>query len=813
MNQISKKTLVFTAILLFIVGSLAQIQAPNPLGKTYEWVAHPLYISPFAGSLNPQGYSPSQMKAAYNLPSSGGDGKTIAVIDAYHTPNILSYYNIFSYQYGLPDNSTGNFLVRSMTSQTDSGWALETCLDVEWAHAIAPNATILLVEAKSNSDDDLLEAVDYATSQTSVVAVSMSWGGDELFNQANLDYHFNKPGITFFASSGDDGSSVIWPAVSANVVSVGGTTLNLNADGTVISEVAWGNSSGGISSYIAKPAFQTNFGLTYANRAVPDVSYNGNALTGVSVYNGTWWKMGGTSAGAPQWAGIHALGLSATNTNLYNKAKADYSSYFRDITIGANNVYSTNIGYDLVTGLGSPLTMNFATEFTVSPSSGPPGGLISINGVGFLGNSASISYLNPLNSSWIPLTNNLAVVNGNFTYTFNAPDLRQSNPAGDNQPSSDNIFFRAQDNGNGRSYNTIVPYTEWRRGILQLGDVTANGLYGNNTNLTLSLFVQIGDILPFKGEWFSPGDMTLLWDNATSLGSFSIDNNGFFDATLKVPATTVGQHTISSNDGVSNFCLTLTRLPTVANDYIDRWHTQEFTIALIPDSPMNETLFRINDGPILDVTNGQPTISSEGNNNSLEYWSAWNLYGTGTIEIPHVKVTGIKLDETPPVGSILTNPSTNTPTITLSLMAADATSGVSQMRFSNDGSTWSSWEKFETSKLWLLEGGEGQKTVNVQFVDNANLTSSLYNYTVILTMPEPTTTPTATTIPIQNPTPSLTPATGIVATPTDSPVSPTNNEPTKQPSPATMSITVVLAVSLIAAIIVCLAVLLIRTRK
>jgi hypothetical protein len=83
--------------------------------------------------------------------------------------------------------------------------------------------------------------------------------------------------------------------------------------------------------------------------------------------------MGGTSAGAPQWAAIHALGLSATNTNLYNKAKAAYSSYFRDITIGANNVNSTTIGYDLVTGLGSPLTMNFATEFTVSPSSGPPG--------------------------------------------------------------------------------------------------------------------------------------------------------------------------------------------------------------------------------------------------------------------------------------------------------------------------------------------------------------------------------------------------------------------------------------------------------
>ena len=209
-------------------------------------------------------------------------------------------------------------------------WQLEACLDVEWAHAIAPNATILLVEATSASDSDLLSAVDYATSQPGVVAVSMSWGNNEFSSEPSSSFedHFNKPGITFFASSGDDGTNVMWPAASANVVSVGGTTLNLNSAGKVISETAWGNSSGGVSNYVAKPIFQTNFGLTYPNRAVPDVSYNGDANTGVSVYNGTWWKVGGTSAGAPQWAAIHALGLSATNTNLYARAKSVYSTYF-----------------------------------------------------------------------------------------------------------------------------------------------------------------------------------------------------------------------------------------------------------------------------------------------------------------------------------------------------------------------------------------------------------------------------------------------------------------------------------------------------
>ena len=242
-----------------------------------------------------------------------------------------------------------------------------------------------MVEAQSNLDNDLLSAVDYATSQPGVVAVSMSWGGNETSNENSFDTHFNKAGITFFAASGDDGSNVIWPAVSANVVSVGGTTLNLKPDGTVISEIAWQNSSGGISDYVARPAYQTNYGLTYSNRTVPDVSYNGDFSTGIAVYNGTWWKVGGTSAGAPQWAAIHALGLSATNTNLYNRAKAAYSSYFRDITSGSNYVNSATIGYDLVTGLGSPLTTNFGTEVTVSPTSGPPNGSITLNGVGLLG--------------------------------------------------------------------------------------------------------------------------------------------------------------------------------------------------------------------------------------------------------------------------------------------------------------------------------------------------------------------------------------------------------------------------------------------
>ena len=115
---------------------------------------------------------------------------------------------------------------------------------------------------------------------------------------------------------------------------------------------------------------------------------------------------------------------------------------------------------------------------------------------------------------------------------------------------------------------------------------------------------------------------------------------GFFNATVQVPTTTAGQHTLTVNDGSSNFCVNLTRLPKVANDYVDGWHTSNFTINLTPDYPVNETFYRINGGPIFNVTaNGQPTITTEGSSNTLEYWSTWNVYGTGLHDLPHVTVT------------------------------------------------------------------------------------------------------------------------------------------------------------------------------
>jgi subtilase family serine protease len=246
-------------------------------------------------------------------------------------------------------------------------------LDVEWAHAIAPQAKILLIEAKTASGANLLDAIDYAAKRADVVAVSISWGGTEFSEETSLDSHFvSRSGAVFFAASGDDGAGVSWPAASPNVIGVGGTSLELFKSGSFISESAWAGSGGGVSAYEPEPDYQRAYNIPKAGgrRAVPDVAYNADPRSGYVVYKTTgsskngWYTVGGTSAGAPQWAAIHALGHSASLEKLYaDKASASTLAFFRDITSGANGTckYYCNARahYDYVTGLGSPQTAQF----------------------------------------------------------------------------------------------------------------------------------------------------------------------------------------------------------------------------------------------------------------------------------------------------------------------------------------------------------------------------------------------------------------------------------------------------------------------
>jgi len=305
------------------------------------------------------------------LPATGGHG-TIAIIDAYDDPTIEDDLNFFSKSFNLNSCTTKNgcFEKHKMSSsvKADSGWALETSLDVEWAHAIAPNAKILLVEAVTPSGTNLLKAVDYAAGRKDVVAISMSWGGSEFNEETSLDSHFlSKYGATFFASAGDNGWGASWPAASPNVTAVGGTYLSFNYKKEFLTESAWDGSGGGVSAYEKQPNYQSSYSISKANgmRAIPDVSYDADPRSGFGVYkNGSWYKVGGTSAGAPQWSAIKSLGLSAANEKFYaDKASNSNIKFFRDIVSGSNGdckYYCTaRRHYDYVTGLGSPLTIKF----------------------------------------------------------------------------------------------------------------------------------------------------------------------------------------------------------------------------------------------------------------------------------------------------------------------------------------------------------------------------------------------------------------------------------------------------------------------
>lgn len=368
---------------------------------------HPNFTASPLASAGPTGMTPAQVRQAYGFTNitfangaipGDGAGTTIAIVDAYDHPNIASDLHQFDVRFGLPDpvftkvNQTGG----TAYPTPDAGWAGEIALDVEWAHAIAPKANILLVEATDNSMSNLMAAVDYARHVAGVVAISMSWGGNEFSGESVYDSYFTTPaghaGITFFVSSGDNGAPVSYPAASPNVVSVGGTTLNVDATGQYQSESGWSGSGGGVSAYESQPAYQKGVVTqSTTKRANPDVAYDSNPNTGFPVYNsyGTasgkpWEQYGGTSAAAPQWAALTAIvdqgralaGLGSLDgaTQFLPRLYSLPSSDFHDVTSGSSSgkpVYTASAGYDLVTGRGTPLADLVVRDLVGSTSTTP----------------------------------------------------------------------------------------------------------------------------------------------------------------------------------------------------------------------------------------------------------------------------------------------------------------------------------------------------------------------------------------------------------------------------------------------------------
>jgi subtilase family serine protease len=329
-------------------------------------------LRPFLDELDERcllsGYTPAQITAAYSVnaiaftTSSGsvkgdGAGETIALIELDHDPNLSSDLHTFDQKYGLPDPTLN---VDDLAgSQTDRGWAVEESLDVEWAHAIAPGASILVVEAAQGFSDtqdlqDLMAAVNTASHTPGVTVVSMSWGFSEFPGEASYDPDFTTPGITYIAAGGDS-PGVDYPAASPDVLAVGGTTLTITSSGAYGSETAWNNSGGGYSQYESEPSYQESVQTT-GQRSTPDVAFVADPNTGVAVYEtppsggqgqggqtmtqGSWQVVGGTSLGAPAWAGIIAIvdqgraltgldslsGATQTLPSLYSAAAGDFNA-------------------------------------------------------------------------------------------------------------------------------------------------------------------------------------------------------------------------------------------------------------------------------------------------------------------------------------------------------------------------------------------------------------------------------------------------------------------------------------------------------
>jgi len=239
-----------------------QVLSASTLANSSLVTPH-LLVVPSASSSTVSGLSPAQVKSAYGfngitfgtVPGDGA-GTTIAIVDAYNNPNIVSDLATFDSQFSLA--APPSFKVVNQTGGTslpknDRGWASEIALDVEWAHAIAPGANILLVEARSAYTSDLDAALDYARKAAGVVVVSNSWGGSEYSGESSEDVHFTTPsghqGVTFTVAAGDSGAPAEYPSSSPDVLSVGGSTLRLTSSGAYSSESVWSGGGGGSSRY------------------------------------------------------------------------------------------------------------------------------------------------------------------------------------------------------------------------------------------------------------------------------------------------------------------------------------------------------------------------------------------------------------------------------------------------------------------------------------------------------------------------------------------------------------------------------------
>src|SRR5712692_4309850 len=362
--------------------------------------------------------TPRSMRVAYGVVSLmqrgfTGKGQTVVDIVSFGSPTLQQDMDVFDRQFYLPPVTIKVFAPLGAVpfdpaNKDMNGWAAETELDVQIIPAIAPGANIVVLTSPVSETEgtiglpEFLKLEKYALTNHLGTIISQSWGASEVtlkdstgqqeiqtwdtfYKQATT-----QQGITFFGSSGDNGSTdftdlkatilstnptTSFPTDDPWVTSVGGTSLS-RAGSTSFQETAWSHSGGGFSSFFSTPLYQQSLpasALQQLNhrRGVPDVSGDADPGTGLAIYLGSWQLSGGTSASAPLWAAIAAIAnqmaghsLGFLNPALYKlAASSSYSQDFHDIIKGNNTQtvngitvpgYAAVQGWDPVTGLGSP---------------------------------------------------------------------------------------------------------------------------------------------------------------------------------------------------------------------------------------------------------------------------------------------------------------------------------------------------------------------------------------------------------------------------------------------------------------------------
>ena len=431
--------------------------SPAPADSAVTAMASGIDVAPMASGTVVSTYTPAQIRAAYGLPAMPvtgstltttqaaqlGSGQTIYIVDAMHDPSVTSELAAFNQKFGLPGctskaiASTASLpLVKASTSACElsvvystasggmttavpaynSGWATEIALDVQWAHATAPLARIVLIESADATLNSLLGAIKLANLMGPGI-VSMSFGANEGNWTASVDSVFGGSGMTYLAATGDNGAAVSWPAVSTNVVAVGGTSLTYSGSGAR-SEVSWSGTGGGTSLYTALPSYQTSAvpGLSgFGRRTVADVAFNADPATGqyvAVIASGSstvqWLSAGGTSLSTPQWAGLIAVAnasrvlsakavLGAPHAVLYGQIAAVpsiYANAFSDVAKGSDGTCATctaKIGYDPLSGLGTPNFTSLLSALTGSAIAVPAPVVTSASITGAVGTALSFT--------------------------------------------------------------------------------------------------------------------------------------------------------------------------------------------------------------------------------------------------------------------------------------------------------------------------------------------------------------------------------------------------------------------------------------